>query len=131
MSRLPLRYRLAWIGSIWLLVVLIVTGSLVPDLGPFAIAGSDKLEHFAAYFALSLLCSAVVTADRLPWVMAGSLLLGMSLEAAQAILTVTRKADWADVLANASGILVAWLLVRRRAGWALAVEAWLAGLRQH
>ncbi|MGB5133400.1 MAG: VanZ family protein [Steroidobacteraceae bacterium] len=131
MSRLPLRYRLAWIASIWLLVVLIVTGSLVPDLGPLSIAGSDKYEHFTAYFTLSLLCSAVVTADRLLWVMAAVLILGMSLEAAQALLTVTRTGDWADVLANASGILAAWLLVRRRAGWALAVEAWLAGLRRH
>jgi VanZ family protein len=131
MSRLPLRYRLAWIASIWLLVVVIVTGSLVPDLGPLSIGISDKVEHFAAYFALTLLCSAVVTADRLPWVMAGALLLGMSLEAAQALLTVSRVADWADVLANASGILAAWLLVRRHAGWALTVEAWLERLRRH
>ena len=131
MSRLPLRYRLAWIASIWLLVLMIVAGSLVPDLGPLAIAGSDKFEHFTAYFALSLLCSAVNTADRLPWVMAGVLLLGVSLEVAQSLLTVTRMADWADVLANASGILVAWLLTRRRAGWAVAAEAWLAGLRRH
>jgi len=131
MSKLPLRYRLAWIGAIWLLVAFIIAGSLVPDLGPLAIAGSDKFEHFAAYLALSLLSSAVVTSDRLPWVLAGVLLLGMSLEAAQALLTVKRTADWTDALANASGILVAWWLVRRRAGWALAVEAWLAGLRRH
>jgi len=130
MSRLPLRYRLAWIASIWLLVGVIVTGSLVPDLGPLSFGVSDKVEHFAAYFALTLLCSAVVTTDRLPWVMAGALLLGMSLEVAQAFLTVTRIADWADVAANASGILAAWLLVRRHAGWALAVEAWFERQRR-
>ncbi len=131
MSRLPLRYRVAWIASIWLLVAVIVTGSLVPDLGPLAIGISDKVEHFTAYFALSSLCSAVVTADRLPWVMASVLLLGMSVEAAQALLTVTRTGDWADVLANTCGVVAAWLLVRRRAGWALAVEAWVDGLRRH
>lgn len=131
MSRLPLRHRLAWIASIWILVVVIVTGSLVPDLGPLSGVSSDKFEHFIAYFALSLMGSAVVTADRLPWVMTGALLLGMSMEAAQALFTVERTADWADVLANACGILAAWLLVRHRAGWAVTVEAWLASRRRH
>jgi VanZ family protein len=131
MSRLPLRYRFAWMASIWLLVAIIVAGSLVPDLGPLSIAGSDKFEHFGAYFALSLLGSAVVPNDRLPWVLAGALILGASLEAAQGLLTATRMADWKDLLANAGGILAAWLLVRRRAGWAVDVEAWLASLRRH
>jgi VanZ family protein len=57
--------------------------------------------------------------------------LGLAMEAAQALLTDTRIADWADVLANTTGILTAWWLIRGRAGWALTVETWLAGLRRH
>lgn len=131
MNLLELRYRLAWIGSIWLLVLVIAAGSLMPEFGPPSIVGSDKIEHFAAYFTLSVLGSAVVTTQRLPWIMARALILGLVLEAAQALLTDTRTADWDDVLANATGILGAWWLVRRRAGWALTVEAWLAGLLRH
>ena len=131
MNSLPLRYRRAWIGSIWLLVILIVAGSLMPDVGLPSIAGTDKIEHFVAYFALAILGAAVVTPESLPWVMARALALGVTLEAAQAVLTESRVADWTDVLANACGILAAWWLVRGRAGWAQAVEAWLVGLRRH
>ena len=54
------------------------------------------------------------------------LLLGAGLEAAQALLTDTRQADWADMAANAGGILCAWIIASGgRAGWARHVEAWL------
>ncbi len=131
MSLLQLRYRRAWIASIWLLALVIVVASLVPQTGLESIAGSDKIGHFAAYFALTFLGSAIVTVRKLPWVMARVLVLGLAMEATQALLTDTRTADWADVLANTGGVLAAWWLVRRRTGWALAAEAWLAGLRRH
>jgi VanZ family protein len=131
MSSLPLRYRPAWIASIWLLVLVIVVGSLIPDSGPPSVAGSDKVEHVVAYFMLSVLGAAVVARDGLIRVMARTLALGVALEVAQGLLTDTRSADWADVLANAAGILAAWWLMRRRAGWAQAVETWLAGRWQH
>jgi len=132
LSLLPLRYRRAWIGSVWLLILAIVAASLAPDVGPAAVAGYDKLGHFTAYFALALLGSGVVAVGVVPWVMARALLLGLVLEAAQALLTETRTADWADVLANTAGVLAAWCLVHGgRAGWAVGLEAWLAGLRRH
>lgn len=130
MILLPLRYRLSWIGLIWLLVLVIAAGSLIPEIGSLGIPVSDKIEHFAAYFTLSVLGSGVVAARKLPWVMVCVLTLGLVLEAAQGLLTVTRSADWADVLANSTGILAAWLLVRGRVGWALTVEAWIADLRR-
>ena len=131
MSLLQLRYRRAWAGSIWLLVLVIAAGSLVPEMGPASVAGSDKIGHVVAYFTLAVLGSAVVTTTKLPWVMARVMFLGLAMEAAQGLLTDTRMADWSDVLANATGVFAAWWLVRRRAGWAMAVEAWLAGLRRH
>lgn len=114
-----------------MLVLVVVVGSLVPETGPASVAGSDKIGHFAAYFTLTVLGSAVVTTGKLPWVAARAMFLGLALEAAQALVTGTRTADWADVFANATGILTAWWLVRRRAGWALAAEAWFAGLQRH
>jgi VanZ family protein len=128
---LELRYRRLWIGSIWSLVLVIVVGSLLPDFGAASVAGSDKIGHIVAYLALAILGSAVVAPAMLPWVMARAMFLGLAIEAAQGLLTDTRSADWADVLANATGILIAWLLVHRRAGWGMAAEAWFAGLRRH
>lgn len=112
-------------------MLVIVVGSLVPQGGAAVFGGSDKLGHFVAYFALALLGAGMVAPATVPWIMARALILGLALEAAQALLTESRTADWADALANATGVLVAWLLVRRRAGWAMAAEAWLAGLRRH
>jgi VanZ family protein len=128
---LQLRYRRAWIGSIWLMVLFVVVTSLVSQPGLVSPAGTDKIEHFVAYFTLTVLGSAVVTTAKLPWVAARAMCLGLAMEAAQALLTDTRIADWADVLANTTGILTAWWLIRGRAGWALTVETWLAGLRRH
>ena len=131
MSMLALRYRWAWIGATWLLVLIIVAGSLEPDVGSAPVAGFDKIGHFSAYFALTFLGSAVVTIDRVPWVLARAMLLGLAMEAAQALFTKTRTADWTDVLANTAGVMTAWWLVRRRAGWALLAEAWFDSLRRH
>lgn len=131
MSKLQLRYRWAWIGAMWFLALLIVAGSLAPVFGPALMPGFDKIEHFSAYFALTILGSAVATSEGMPWVVARAMLLGLAMEAAQALFTKTRSADWADVLANTAGVMTAWWLVRRRAGWALLAEAWLDSLRRH
>ncbi|MDH4260922.1 MAG: VanZ family protein [Gammaproteobacteria bacterium] len=131
MNLLQLRYRRAWITSIWLLVLAIIVASLLPQSALKAIAGIDKVEHFVAYFALTLLSSAVVTDKGLPWVVVRTIALGLAMEVAQALLTDSRIADWVDVLANTGGVLAAWWLVRGRAGWAVAAEAWLGRLWRH
>lgn len=115
-----------------MLVLLILVASLVPVLPPAPIAGFDKIEHFSAYFALALLGSGLVAPPAVPWVMARAMLLGLALEAAQALLTDTRTADWTDVAANTAGVLAAWWLVHgRRAGWAVAAEARFDRFRRH
>lgn len=117
-------FRRAWQGAIGLLVLVIVAGSLVPDRVTPEFAGPDKLNHAAAYFALTLL-GIGITGRRLWRVAAAAFLLGLGLEGAQAWWTADREADWADLLANAAGILAAWLpLAPRGAGWARHVETW-------
>lgn len=132
MNVIELRYRRAWIGSVWLLVSGIAAASLLPDSVGTAAAGFDKLGHFFAYLLLALLGSAMVADDGIARVMARSFLLGVALEAAQALLTESRSAEWADVAANAAGVLAAWLLVRSGlAGWARRVEARFGGQPRH
>lgn len=116
---------------VWLLAVLIIVASLAPNSEIAGAGGLDKLGHFTAYFTLTLLCTGIVARSAVPWVIVWVILLGLAMEAAQALLTVTRTADWADALANTSGVLTAWWAVRGRVGWALTAEAWLAGRRGH
>lgn len=119
-------FRRLWIAIIFLGVSAIVAASLLPMPSELLEGGSDKLRHFLAYFALTLFSSGIVARERLWLLVVRCLLLGLALEAAQALLTVTRQADWADVAANAAGILLAWLVAGGgRAGWARHIESWL------
>jgi VanZ family protein len=120
--------RRLWIAAIVALVAAIVAGSLSPSpvIAPESL--SDKSGHFLAYFTLALLGSGIATPARLWRVMLRCLLLGASLEIAQALLTDHRAAEWTDLLANTVGIVAAWLLAAQgRAGWGLRAAAWLSG----
>jgi len=116
----------AWKGAILLLTLAIVAGSLLPMPETATAGGLDKAEHFLAYCALALLGCGVVTRERLWIVMARCFALGLAVEGLQAILTTTRSADWADVLANGAGVLAAWAFAAAGlAGWARHVDGWL------
>lgn len=119
-------FRRSWIALIVLGVAAVVVASLLPIPSVDPEGDSDKFWHFLTYFVLALFSSGIVPADRLWRLVVRCLLLGAGLEAAQALLTDTRQADWADMAANAVGILCAWMIVSGgRAGWARHVEAWL------
>lgn len=119
-------FRRAWIAVIALGVAAIVTASLLPMASVNLEGGADKFWHFLTYFLLALFSSGIVAPDRLWRLAVRCLLLGAGLEAAQVLLTDTRQADWADLAANAAGVLCAWLIAADgRAGWARHVEAWL------
>jgi VanZ family protein len=112
-------FRKLWIAGIFVVAAAIVISSLVPrPLVPNQ-TGGDKVLHFVAYFVLALLASGIVTRERLPLAMLRCFLLGLALEAAQALLTAHRMAEWTDLVANGSGVLLAWLAAAGgRAGWA-------------
>lgn len=115
-------FRHLWIAAIVVVVVVIAAGSL----SPFPVLPnetvSDKFGHYSAYFVLALLASGIVAPARLWRVMLRCFLLGLGLEAAQALMTDHRMAEWGDLLANAAGILTAWLIAGSgRAGWGLRI----------
>jgi len=129
---LDLRYRRAWLGAVWLLVIAIVAASLWPTPVSAAEPGIDKLAHFAAYLLLAMLGAGIVAAGDVWRAMLRTFLLSLVLEAAQATLTASRSAEWADLAANAAGILTAWgLIAAGLAEWARRIEAWLTGRRDH
>jgi hypothetical protein len=118
------RFRHLWIAAIVVVVAVIVTGSL----SPFPVlpneTGSDKFGHFSAYLVLALLASGIVEPARLWRAMLRCFLLGLGLEAAQALMTDHRMAEWGDLLANAAGIFTAWLVAGGgRAGWGYRIAA--------
>lgn len=90
-------------------VLLIVYLSLNNTGGEFA-AGSDKLHHFLAYFAVS--GCGFLGLRRQMGVAGGMIVLGIALEIAQGALTAGRSADVVDALANALGVAGAFAAVR-------------------
>ena len=103
----PLRHRRFWL-CVWLAaVVTLIVVCLIPP-PPLALPqGSDKVEHFLAYFLLGGSAVQVFQRGRaLLWVAAGLVLMGVGIEIAQGALTETRMADPADALANTIGVVV-------------------------
>jgi hypothetical protein len=109
----------------WIFVVLVIAGSLAPPVqgGPFTI--SDKVQHFAAYFGLTLWFTGLYPRDRLLFVALGFFCLGGVIELLQGMLTETRQMDVIDVAANSLGIAAATgVAALGLSSWALRLEAW-------
>ena len=102
---------LAWL--FWLLLLAITLLALAPRPSAAADLGWDKLNHLAAFAALGLLARLAWPAQRLGRWALGLLLYGGLLEIAQG-LSPNRQAEWADLLADALGLLLALLLAQ---GW--------------
>lgn len=97
-----------WV-AVWLLMVAtVIGGSLLParELPPLPFAGFDKFQHFFGYAALSAY-AVMLFARMRAQAIAGAVLvaLGIGLEIAQGLLTVSRQADLADAIVNALGVL--------------------------
>ncbi|WP_349985518.1 VanZ family protein [Stenotrophomonas sp. WHRI 8082] len=112
----PLRHPRFWLAA-WLAAVLtVIVVCLIPP-PPLALPqGSDKVEHFLAYFLLA--GSAVQLYRRgavLAWAGIGLVLMGIGIEFAQGALTEARMADPADAVANTAGVI---------AGLATALSPW-------
>ncbi|KIP85239.1 MULTISPECIES: membrane protein [unclassified Stenotrophomonas] len=112
----PLRHRRFWL-CVWLAAVAtVIVVCLIPP-PPLALPqGSDKVEHFLAYFLLGGSAVQVFQRGRaLLWVAVGLVLMGVGIEIAQGALTETRMADPGDALANTVGVV---------AGLATALTPW-------
>ncbi len=120
-----------WLLAVgWVLVALIVYGSLAPSLPSVGVSISDKLQHALGYFLL-MIWFAGLYPRRQHWMLAvGFLLLGALLEVAQGTLTASREMDVRDLGANAAGIIVGYVLAGfGLANWARRMEAWLTRRR--
>lgn len=103
----PFRRPWLWAGAWVLAVGIVVVASLVPVRDLPSVPVSDKVEHFAAYAALS--AGAVqLFARRASWGLVCVLLvlMGIGLEYLQAQMALGRMLDRNDALANTVGVLI-------------------------
>ncbi|MBJ2173742.1 VanZ family protein [Aureibaculum sp. A20] len=96
---------------ITLLVTLLSLISL-KGVAKINVSNSDKYGHFIAYFTLGVSWLYAFRSRFKRWLHIVALLIifGMVLEVLQGTLTTYRTADWHDEVANASGVILAYLV---------------------
>ncbi len=117
-----MRFRRLWLFIGFVLVMLVIAVSLMPN--PPSVAafkGSDKLGHFAAYALMMLWFAQIYTGNRARWAIALVFVaLGIALECLQR-LGGYRTFEYADMGANTAGVMCALLLAQTRLSRSLAV----------
>jgi hypothetical protein len=121
---LPLRYARLWLAGGVLVVLGVLGGSLVPgEYVEDAMVWNDKVTHALTYAGLTLWFTGIYPRRCYGWVVLGIFLLGATIEVLQGSMSFGRQGDYADLLANSSGIFVGLLLALAGCGtWARWVE---------
>ena len=104
---LPLRYPRLWLVGGWMLIGLAVLASLSPVQDLPHVSGSDKMHHFIAYFSMTLWFAGLYPRSQYIWIGIAMFALGGVIEAAQGAMDLGRQADFYDMIANMSGVIVA------------------------
>jgi VanZ family protein len=124
---LPLRLARAWLGIGWAGVAAALVVSLWPGGVPLPVGVWDKIQHGLGYFLLTLWFVGLYPRERYLGIAGACFVLGLAIEVLQGF-SATRSMEFADVVANTTGIGVALVLAYLVVGgWALHVER-LAGL---
>jgi VanZ family protein len=86
----------------------------------------DKLQHAFSYVAMGIWFGALYQRRHLLRVALALFGFGLLIEGLQAAMPFGRAAEWSDVVANTSGILIAMLLTRwLEPSWMQRVERWV------
>lgn len=114
MSEQYLRFRSLWLFIGWILVTLVIYGSLTTKPVQLDISYFDKFSHLFSYFVLMVWFVQLNTKfiQHFFWALF-FVALGITLEYLQALGGV-RYFEWADMLANSTGVLLALVLAKTR-----------------
>lgn len=115
-----LRFRRLWISVGFIMVLAVVLGSIVSLPGPVSAAMThDKLLHTLAYACLMGWFAQIYRHDLTRLVLVvGLIVMGIAIEFVQGS-TGYRQFDIIDMVANTSGVVLAWALAYTRVGNAL------------
>jgi len=106
-----------WLALGWLWVAAVFYLSLTPHPPqPVSFNGVDKWEHALAYALLMLwFCQVYVVHNTRIKLLLSLVAMGVSIEILQG-MTGYRYFEYADMLANSTGVLIGWGLARTRMG---------------
>jgi VanZ family protein len=106
--------RRTWFAIGWLGIAAVIYLSLTPNPPKLDLEQGDKLQHLAAYGSLMLwFAQLAVARNRRLWTGIALIGLGVGLEFAQLALEY-RTFSYADMVANAAGVAIGWLLATSR-----------------
>ena len=114
LARYTLKRRLLWLAIAWSLVGTVTYLSLAPLAVPLPAEGGDKYAHIATYAVLMFWFAQIYNGVRPRIAIAvGLAALGVGLEYLQGY-TGYRTFEYADMVANAAGVVVGWLIAPPR-----------------
>lgn len=121
-----LRFRRLWISVGVLLLLAVTISSIIAIPAPLkAVMLQDKVAHTLAYASLMGWFSQIYRHDLTRLILAlGLVAMGVGIEFIQG-MTATRQFDVMDMVANTSGVVLAWALAYT---WVGGILAWLEGL---
>ncbi len=126
MATLHLRFPRLWISVGVLLLLAVAVSSIITIPAPIkAIMLHDKVAHTLAYAGLMGWFSQIYRHDLTRLILAlGLVAMGVGIEFIQG-MTTTRQFDVLDMVANTSGVILAWALAYT---WVGGILAWIEGL---
>jgi peptidoglycan/LPS O-acetylase OafA/YrhL len=108
--------RLITVAS-WLAVAVAYVAAILPQQEAPHLGGSDKTDHMAAFFTISILMRLAYPNRSLVQLFVPIALFGGFIELSQMVPVIHRDAEWgdwiADMVAALAGLLVAWIPARR------------------
>lgn len=110
-----LRHAFLFLGWFWIVAIFYLSLTPIPPQ-PVSFEFADKLEHAAAYAFLMLWFCQIYQLPRWRMVVAALFIaMGVGIEFLQG-MTGYRFFEYADMLANSTGVFVGWLAARTRWG---------------
>lgn len=115
------KYFYLWLAEIWTLTIAFLCLVSFKKLPSFGVKSADKYVHFTFHFVFTILWAMYLIkkeSDKnkilktiLIKVFLASLVYGILIEIAQSLFTTTRQGDILDVMANATGSIIAVLFL--------------------
>jgi hypothetical protein len=96
----------------WVLIAIIVVGSLTPAGVDVRFLLSDKVRHLTSYLVIMVYFSGLYPRERHVMLALAFFLMGAMLELLQGALTTTRHMDFIDLTANTLGIVLGFVFAR-------------------